>query len=65
MVKVDVEKDTLGLLQVAINGTNFGVFDAIDRDGEFAWFPKRTDRLSGSEIIAIGEALNKVNCTQN
>ncbi|AZS26308.1 hypothetical protein [Vibrio anguillarum] len=60
MIKVTLKKDNLGLLQVDIDGVNFGVFDDIDR-GNLSWFPKRTEQLSGDQIIAIGEALNEAN----
>ncbi|MDD9176028.1 hypothetical protein PVK62_07900 [Aliivibrio sp. S3MY1] len=60
MNKVVLNEDKLGVLQVEIDGVNFGVFDDFDR-GELAWFPRRTERLSGDQIIALGEALNKAN----
>ncbi len=61
MVNVEVKADSIGLLQVNIQGRNFGVFDNIDRDGDLAWFPKRTEQLSGDQIIAIGKALKEAN----
>ncbi|WP_063664396.1 hypothetical protein [Aliivibrio fischeri] len=60
MDKVILTLDKLSLLQVEINGVNFGVFDDID-GGALAWFPRRTEQLSGAQVIAIGEALNEAN----
>lgn len=61
MKSVMLKKDNVGLLQVELDGVNFGVFDNIDRDGALAWFPKRTEQLTGDQIIEIGKVLNEAN----
>lgn len=57
---VHLVADKLGLLNVQIDGTNFGVFDDLDGN-ELMWFPRRTEQLSGEQIVAIGHALEQAN----
>lgn len=59
--KVELNKDKQGGFSVNIDGVNFGLFDQLDLNGLFCFFPKRTDRLTGNDYIAIGEALNDLN----
>ncbi len=59
-VEVGLNEDRQGLVQVEINNINFGVFATLDAD-EYAWFPKRTEQLSGDMIVAIGKALTNWN----
>lgn len=62
MPKVEVVADKVEVLNVYINGVKFGVFQDIDRDStKLSWFPSNTDRLTGDDIIAIGQALNEYN----
>ncbi|BDP33369.1 hypothetical protein P3602_24375 [Vibrio parahaemolyticus] len=59
-VEVSLNEDRQGLVQVEINNINFGVFATLDAD-KYAWFPKRTEQLSGDMIVAIGKALTNWN----
>jgi len=60
MIEVIVKEDSVGLLNIEIDGVNFGVFEDIDGT-DLAWFPRRTERLSGEQIVAIGVALTEAN----
>lgn len=42
---VNLVTDPVGLLNIEIDGTNFGVFDALNGN-ELMWFPRRADQLS-------------------
>lgn len=53
--------ETKTSIDVMINNTNFGTFDIIDAGGNYIYFPKRQDQMTGDHYIAIGEALNKIN----
>ena len=46
--------------QVVIDGGDFGDFDELDV-GNYSYFPKKQDRLTGDHYIAIGKALNELN----
>lgn len=59
-MQVELKKDNLDIIQVNIDGTNFGVFD--NSMGEsYAFFPRRNEQLTGDHYIAIGKALNELN----
>jgi len=62
MQKVQVEADGVGVLRVTIGAVKCGSFAALERESDrLSWFPSNTDRLSGDDIIAIGNALNAQN----
>ena len=56
-----IENTNTSTLEVVIDGVNFGVFDQMDLDGPFTYYPKRNDLLTGDHYIAIGVELNKLN----
>lgn len=61
VMKVEiVENKKLGLFEVVIDGVNFGVFEDSQSE-QYAFFPRRQDRLTGDHYIAIGNELNKIN----
>lgn len=55
------ENTGTGIFEVVINGVNFGAFDQVDKGGQFSFFPKRNDLLTGDHLIAIGKELIKIN----
>ncbi|MBC5852133.1 hypothetical protein [Vibrio metschnikovii] len=64
MSRVKLTVDTVDMVHVEIDRIDAGVFDNID-GGKYSWFPRRTEQLSGNQIIEIGKALNEYNKQQN
>ncbi|MGR6782821.1 hypothetical protein ACU5B6_26945 [Moritella viscosa] len=60
-MKVCINNSKQGGFEVVIDSVNFGVFDQIEKNGLYSFFPRRTEQLTGDHYIAIGEALNKTN----
>lgn len=58
---VQLKDDKAGGYVVVVGGVNYGVFDQVDKDGQFVFFPRRTEQLTGFHYIAIGKSLNKLN----
>ncbi len=59
-LKVETIEDEVGLVNVIIDGTNFGVFDNCQGD-QWAFFSRRQEQLTGDHLIEIGRALNEFN----
>tara|TARA_R110000851_G_scaffold330182_1_gene502747 strand:+ start:464 stop:655 length:192 start_codon:yes stop_codon:yes gene_type:complete len=49
-----------GGFDVVIDTINFGMFDTINK-GDYSYFPKRNEQITGSHLILIGKELNKLN----
>ena len=58
---VKIIKGNVGQLEVFIDGVNFGVFDQVEKNGPYSYFPRRQERLTGDNYIAIGKHLNEIN----
>lgn len=59
--KVILQKRTNGAIAVYIRGEDFGIFEQPSNSEPYCYFPKKHDKLSGDDYIAVGEALNKFN----
>lgn len=60
-VELKLNADT-GAINVFVRNEDFGTFDNIGADGKsYCYFPKKQDKLTGSDYIAIGEKLNLFN----
>ena len=55
-----IENNKTFVLDVVIDGVNFGIFDMID-NGKYSYFPKRNEQITGAHLIEIGHELNKLN----
>ena len=55
-----IENIKTGVVDVVIDGVNFGIFDTVDK-GIYSYFPKRNEQITGTHLMLIGHQLNELN----